>query len=213
MMCAYDKVYLSKAQISLGRMADYAVYDLGYGIDAFFQMFILSGYADRFGRGDCALLVGKSGIELARMVVEDVTGKYVAGEPKYASNRSPEYWAGWALAYFQWLTSISFREIVNTIPVSGIVNLYLPYHEMDIRQFCDKMKELYKERNLETNLKRLRQAANLTQKELAEQSEIPLRTIQQYEQRRKDINKAQAEYIILLSRVLNCEPEDLLEKV
>lgn len=146
------------------------------------------------------------------MVVEDITGKYFSVKPKYASNRSPEYWAGWALAYFQWPTSISFREIFNAITLSEIVAMYSPYHEMDIRQFCDKIIELYKERKSETNLKRLRQAANLAQKELAEQSEIPLRTIQQYEQRQKDINKAQAEYIILLSRVLNCEPDDLIEK-
>ena len=42
-------------------------------------------------------------------------------------------------------------------------------------------------------------------------ADIPLKTIQQYEQRQKNINKARAEYVIRLSRVLQCEPEDLLE--
>ena len=34
---------------------------------------------------------------------------------------------------------------------------------------------------------------------------------QQYEQRRKDINKAQAEYVIKLSQVLCCKPQELME--
>ena len=39
----------------------------------------------------------------------------------------------------------------------------------------------------------------MSQKELANKTEIPLRTIQQYEQKQKNINKAQAEYLIRLS--------------
>lgn len=84
---------------------------------------------------------------------------------------------------------------------------------MDIRQVCDKLDELYRSKNLVTNLKRLRQQAGLSQKQLAELSEIPLRTLQQYEQRKKLINKAQAIYLVSLSQVLYCEIDDLLEKV
>ena len=176
-------------------------------------MFIESGYADKFGSGDYLLIAGKSGVELARMVVESTTGNLCHVEPKYTDNRSPEYWAGWALAYFQWQSGLSFREIVQVVPISEIAALYSPYHEMDIRQFCDKIKELYRERKPDTNLKRLRKAAGLTQKELAEQSGIPVRSIQQYEQRRKDINKMQAESIIALSKALECQADDLLEKI
>ena len=49
--------------------------------------------------------------------------------------------------------------------------------------------------------------------ELAEISGIPLRTIQHYEQRQKDINHARAENLIILSKVLNCKVEDLIEYV
>ncbi len=41
---------------------------------------------------------------------------------------------------------------------------------------------------------------------------VPLRTIQQYEQRQKSINKAMAERLIMLAKVLCCEVEDLIEK-
>ena len=84
---------------------------------------------------------------------------------------------------------------------------------MDIRQFVDKINELYRTAKPDTNLKMLRQRAELSQRELAELSGIPIRTIQQYEQRQKNINKAQAEYLVALSKVLCCEMEDLVEKI
>jgi DNA-binding transcriptional regulator YiaG len=213
MIRAYDKSYLDKAQTALGRMIDYAVYDLEYEPDRFFALFLASGYADRFGTGDFTLIAGKSGVELARMTVEAAAGKEISVPPKYTVDRSPEYWAGWALAYYQWSTALSFREIVAAVPLHEIIMLYEPYHEMDIRQFCDKMSELYRIKHPDTNLKRIRKLAGLTQNELAAQSGIPLRTIQQYEQRQKDINKAQAEYLILLSKALHCSAEELIEKV
>ena len=89
----------------------------------------------------------------------------------------------------------------------------VPYHEMDIRQFVDKMNELYREAIHETNLKRLRTLANMSQSELACQAGISARTIQQYEQRQKDINKARAETLLRLARILHCEMEELMEKV
>ena len=84
---------------------------------------------------------------------------------------------------------------------------------MDIRQFCDRMNELYRTAKPDTNLKLRRQKVKLTQKELADASGVPIRTIQQYEQRQKDINKAQAEYLVMLARILCCDIEDILEKV
>jgi len=42
MTSAYDKIYLEKAQIVLGRMTDYAVYDLEYAIDEIFDLLKLA---------------------------------------------------------------------------------------------------------------------------------------------------------------------------
>jgi len=36
---------------------------------------------------------------------------------------------------------------------------------------------------------------------------------QQYEQRQKNINKAQVEYLLMLAQALCCRVEDLVEKV
>ena len=193
-------------------MLDFAVYDLKYDIDDFFNLFIRSGVAKRFETGDFAVVVGMSGVELAYEVLEQSRMGSERIKPNYTISRSKEFWTGWALAYYQWETSMSFAEIVRYIPIKDVRALYQPYHEMDIRQFVDKMNAMYKAAKPETNLKLLRQKAGLSQRSLADLSGIPIRTIQQYEQRQKNINKAQAEYLVVLAKVLCCEVEDLMQK-
>ena len=212
MIRAYDKVYLDKARTALGRMLDFAVYDLKYDISEFFDLFIKSGIAKRFENGDFTVIVGMSGVELAYEVLEQSGMEIERIKPNYTASRSKEFWTGWALAYYQWETSMRFSKIVRYVPIKDMVALYQPYHEMDIRQFVDKMNEMYKTAKPETNLKLLRKKAGLSQRELADLSGIPVRTIQQYEQRQKNINKAQAEYLVILAKALYCEAEDLMEK-
>ena len=188
MIHAYDKIYLERARTNLGRMLDFAVYDLQYDADTFFDLFITSGIAAQFETGDFTLIAGMSGVELAYKVLEESHIAHERVKPHYTANRSEEYWAGWALAYYQWYTALSFREIVQYIPLHDVIVLYNPYHEMDIRQFVDKMNQLYKATKPDTNLKIRRKRLSLSQRALAEASGIPIRTIQQYEQRQKNIN-------------------------
>ena len=213
MIHAYDKVYLEKARTTLSRMLDFAVCELHCDLTAFFDMFISSGIAARFEDGDFTVIAGRSGVELCYLVCEESGLDIQRTKPVFAASRSPEYWTGWALAYYQWETGLSFKEITACIPISDILDLYYPYHEMDIRQFADKMNELYLAAKPDTNLKILRRQAGLSQRQLAELSGVPLRTIQQYEQRQKNINKAQAEYLMRLSHTLCCWVDDLVEKV
>ena len=212
MIRAYDKVYLDKARTALGRMLDFAVYDLKYDIAEFFDLFIKSGVAKRFESGDFAVIVGKSGVELAYEVLEQSGVERERIKPNYTASRSEEFWTGWALAYYQWETSMRFAQIVRYVTIKDMTALYQPYHEMDIRQFVDKVNAMYKAAKPETNLKLLRKKAGLSQRKLADLSSVPVRTIQQYEQRQKNINKAQAEYLVMLAKVLCCEVEDLMEK-
>ena len=213
MSCAYDEVYLDCAKRVLGRMLDFAVHDLNYSIDEFFELFIKSGIATRFEHGDFTILAGKSGIEVAYEVLEKVQIEIERVTPRFTVNRSEEYWTGWALAHYQWETALSFEEIEKFIPIHYVKALYSPYHEMDIKHFIEKMNDLYREAKPDTNLKRKRKQVGLSQSELAELSGIPVRTIQQYEQRQKNINKAQVEYLFKLSSALECDIECLMEKV
>lgn len=213
MIRAYDKVYLDKARTAMGRMLDFAVHELGYALSDFWSEFLRSGVAKRFGEGDFTLLVGKSGVELAYEVVECMHGEQERRSPRYSLDRSAEYWTGWAVAYYQWESGLFFEEITEVVPIEAICEMYSPYHEMDIRQFVDEMNRRYRLVRLDTNLKRMRKAAGLSQRELAEWSGVPLRTLQQYEQRQKNINRARVDYLVVLAQKLGCRVEALLEYV
>lgn len=71
------------------------------------------------------------------------------------------------------------------------------------------MLEIYNNRKEGTNLKTLRLNAGLSQSELAEISDIPVRTIQQYEQKQKNINAAKAETVVKLAKAQNTSVEKL----
>ena len=62
MMHSYEEIYTVKAQAALGQMLRYAVEDLQMGLNEFWDMFLISGIADLFGKGDYRFLVGMSGV-------------------------------------------------------------------------------------------------------------------------------------------------------
>jgi transcriptional regulator with XRE-family HTH domain len=60
-------------------------------------------------------------------------------------------------------------------------------------------------------LKRIREQAGLSQSQLAEKADIKLRTLQEYEQGRKSLEKAAVVAVLKITRVLNCKIEDLID--
>ena len=151
-----------------------------------------------------------SGVELAFQLILEQDAEAILVEPEYSINRSPEYWLGWAIAYYQWYKNIAFDQITDKVSVCDIRLMYDKYHEMDIMQFVDALDDMRKDSHDLAMLKRLRMYAGLSQRQLAERTMIPVRTIQQYEQGQKDIQKASAEYIMRLAKELYCSPKDLL---
>ena len=93
----------------------------------------------------------------------------------------------------------------------GVLRLREPLHEADVTKFADIVDAKVREYFADTNLKRIRTLYGCTQAELAKRSNVSLRSIQMYEQRNKDINKASAETVLSLAKVLGCTMEDLLE--
>ena len=206
---AYSESYLSDAK---DRFFDYLIKDCGMKADWVASIFLSSGYAEQFERGNPAILAGMSGIELARVVVEATYKKKKLPEPRYSEGLSPEYWAGWALAEYQWYSGMRFKDIFERVKLSEIIPMYSVYHEMDISKFIETMDERCSTALSECRLKKLRESRGLSQAELAKISGVGLRSIQMYEQRVNDIDKAQAQTIYKLSRVIGCSMEDLLEK-
>lgn len=208
---AYSELYLSDAQKTLGAMFDYAVHDCNHNIDWFVELFLKSGYAKRFETGNPSVVGGMSGIELAQNITYSVYHQELFIEAVQPMDKTPDYWAGWALASYQWSRGYRFEDIFQKVKMSEIVRMYHPYHEMDIRHFYEAMDEKMNRITGETKLKKIREAAGLSQNELAVKSGVSLRSIQMYEQRNNDIDKAQGHTLYKLSVALGCEVEDLLE--
>ena len=208
---AYSELYLNNAKDCLSGFFDYVVNDCKMSPEWAASLFVATGFAEQFERGNPAYIAGMSGTELAKAVVLRAYGKKSLPEPTQSEERSPEYWAGWALASYQWYYARRFKDIFDRIPMKEIIAMYSVYHEIDISHFTDEMEARYKAAEGAPNLKRIRESRGLSQTELSEQSGVNLRNIQMYEQRGNDIDKAQGRILYKLSRVLGCNVEDLLE--
>lgn len=236
MQHAYNELYLGKARTSMAVMLDFAVHSLHQNADDFFGLFVTTGLADLFGRGDIRIIAGMSGVELAYKVLSDsgIPAEHVSY--RYTSGRSREFWAGWAIAMYQWETSFSFADIIKSVSTSSIIAVCSEYRDAEIREITASMSWMdtlripdhmndadylsFRNRLDESmssyadgrssGLKRIRQLSGLSQSQLAAASGVPVRTIQQYEQRQKDISRAGYESIIKLAAALGCEPDSLI---
>lgn len=208
---AYAEEYLNDSMKNLGEAFDYAVNVCNIDIETFMGLFIASGFADMFGKGVPKVVSGLSGTELVIEVVNKAGQFYSFPKPQTEYDYSPEYWCGWILAYYQWKTGRTFKDIEVNISVTEILKMYPTLHEASEEKFVDTANAIILRRNNTTRLQRQRKQCGLTQKELAEKSGVKLRTLQQYEMKAKDINKASVSTILALASVLSCKIEDLME--
>ena len=209
---AYPEVYVAGAQRILGDAVDFAVITLGLEPYIFGRAFAVSDVSRQFGNGNPRYVAGMNGCELARKVLEETHTSFTDFDDAMFVDKSPEYWAGWALAFYQWYDGYSFMEILSAVPMERIIAMYSIYHEMDILQFVELMRKKMREAYPLTKLCTRRKNCGFSQSGLADESGVPLRQIQLFEQRRRDINKTSAETLFRLSKALYCKMEDLLER-
>lgn len=96
-------MYESKAQDRPGDAFDYVINSCwNIAGENSTQMFAPNPVSRRMGKADPQYVPSKSGIEIALNVVEEATGKVLNIEQRVNYVRLPEYWMGWALAYYQW---------------------------------------------------------------------------------------------------------------
>ena len=210
MIRAYDEMYLRNARSLLADCIDYATYTEEYDPGKFYNMFIKSDIARKYEKGDPFIITGMSGVELALRVIEKHTGKYEPRTRVYHNGRSREYWAGWAIAYYQWYSACNLIRLEEQIPFDSILLMYDKYHEMDIMHFVDSIEETRRNARLISYLKIYRERMGFSQSELADIAGIPIKTLQHYEQGTKSLAKANASYVLSLSRALGCRPEELI---
>lgn len=211
MIHAYDEMYLSDARKVLGRSFDHAVHGIGCDLPAYYRLFISTDIAPRFESGDPFIVSGMSGTELARLIAERAALPNASAGPVLHDDKGREYWTGWALAYYQWYSGCSFRALDRELPIEAICEMYEKYHEMDIRHFTDRIFELRRSAAATTRLKEYRERLGYSQRELARRTEIPVRTLQQYEQGKKRLSRARTDYVLRLAAELKVTPASLIE--
>ena len=210
-MHAYNELYLEDAMKNLGEALDYAVNACQLDADAFLRLFIAGGFADSFGSGNPKIIAGLSGTELVMETLTKAGLDIPFPAPQTEYDCSPEYWCGWILAYYQWETGRSFRNIHESISMDEILKLYPTLHEASEEKFVDTVNRIMERKSTVSKLQQQRKRCGYSQRELAEKSGVNLRTLQQYELKTKDIDKASVQTVKALANVLGCRMEELLE--
>ena len=209
-MYAYKDIYLADARSNLGAMFDYAINVHKMRTDDFWDIFAESGVARALSCGDPKYIAGMSGRELFVSLIHETYQKWIELSDEYSMDRTREYWAGFALAYYQWYSGKSYSAIRRCgVMLSDIVNYYF-LHDAPDRKFVDVMNARMRGKNEENMLKRMRKISGLTQKELSKESGVSLRMIQLYEQGQNDLSKAQAKVVLSLARTLGCDATELV---
>lgn len=209
---AYQGIYVSKAQAVMGDAFDYAVNTCEIPGDDFIKLFMVSTVGKRMENGEAAYLTGKSGIEIVQELLEETKDETVHIESRESFGRTREYWIGWAVAYYQWYTGRKYSDVFKVIAFEDLQKMYETLHEADITKFVDVIDSKIREFFPETNLKRIRSIYGITQAELAKRSGVSLRSIQMYEQRNKNINKASVDTVYRIAKILGCTMEELVER-
>lgn len=206
------EIYSSNSQLetmrkNLALFLDYGVNVLNVSVDGLWSRFLMDDRSIQFANGDYSVTSGISGIELAYLI----TGFTYDHNYIYQQDETVESWLGSYLAYAQQKLKVSFQMINKYVPITELLSLYYPFHLMSEDKFVDFLATAIKVRKGKTNLEIYRREAKLSRSELSEKSGVPLRMIEHYEQRLKNINKANSEYLISLAKALYTEPENLLE--
>lgn len=207
---SYDESYLPYVAENVGAMFEYAV-ACGYRPVSFWRTFVVSKVAVEIEKGNPKFLVGYSAIDYVNFIINTTKFQTKALSNRSIISRDRYYWAGWALAQYQYNRGASFLTIDKALPIYKVLDMYDVLHEADIYKFFDIADSYLRQTKKETNLKRIRLARGLSQIELARKADVDIRSIQAYEQRTNDINKARAEKLFSLSKALGCTMEDLME--
>ncbi|MGN1405463.1 MAG: helix-turn-helix domain-containing protein [Erysipelotrichaceae bacterium] len=212
MIHAYQEIYLNKAQTTLGEVFDYALNDLCISVEDLESIIINSEIISRFEQGDPAIIAGKSGPEIIIDIFYQVKNEYVEITPKIKYTRSAEYWIGWILGYYQWYSDRKISEILEAVTYQELHSMYYTLHEADISKTVEILDEKLREHFKQTKLCTLRKLCGYSQSELSRETGVSLRSIQMYEQRQKNINKASVQTLYSICKVLGCNIDHLLEK-
>ena len=215
MMKAYSELYLDDAMSVLGEFCASGINVCAEEPDQLFMRFAYSVTGREFGRGNPKYTAGISGPELYREVILETSGAEPDNQPDrmLSLDRTPAYWAGWVLAWYQWNKNKTFIWLYeHGLQLAKVIRMY-QLHEADLSAFEDTADQIVRSNHQAEfpPLKSLLMSHAMTQKHLSEASGVSLRMIQLYEQGQNDLKKAQAQVVLALADTMHCSVADLLE--
>jgi len=207
---AYKSFYLYDVQKRFACILDYLFYCFSMDDKEIQNIITKSNHIKWLFIGHPYYAGGHSGIEICHLIEEEFNLERKR-EYVITDKCTPYYWAGYYLAYYSWFECKSLQYIFYSVSLERVLKMYPVYHEMDIMHFVDDFDSIVSKGIKETNLKLIRMINNYSQSQLAKKSGVSLRSIQLYEQRVNDINKAQACALLKLAKTLNRNIEELME--
>lgn len=208
---AYSEMYLEDAMRTLGEAVDFALCDQGLTPAELTAIMSNALEMKQFERGMPRVVCGMAGDELARDIIAHAGLTPVRCRETYPFDRSPQYWAGWVMAYTQWMSSLGFNKLLEVAPLDWIIGSYHPLHEASEDKFAQIVIDKWNKAQAgKKGLKAARKASGLTQKQLAAQSGVKIRAIQLYEQNQLDLRRASVSSALALAKTLHCSIEDLI---
>ena len=140
MMRAYIEPYLKDVMRNIGVMSHFCINEYGLNPEQFSTLFANSHVAEQISMGNPRYLTGMSGKEMADMLIEssvDTNSKLISSNTYQVS---PEYWAGWVMAYYQWYTAKSFCQMyADGQTYEKVLMMYHPMHEADLAKVVEMM--------------------------------------------------------------------------
>ena len=183
---AYDKKELPQVISTLGKAFEFAEKCLPEGAAGFYRRFANSSVAATCTGPDAHPEIGGSAIGRLR-------------------------WEAELLCRYQWETGLPFPAVFRTLSPERLRALHADYAELPPAEVVQRISVPETHESTTTSLARIRRERGLSQAGLAKASGVTLRSIQQYEQRKKDISHAQARSVLALAQALSCTMEELLE--
>ena len=188
---------------------DYAINTLKIKPDIFVNIFIKSKAINKIEIMHPSYFFGMSGIEICQNILDEANIKYDKSIEYESLDRNIYYWLGDSLAYYAFNKNYRYKYIFSFVSIESLLKMYDKYHEIDISYFVNKLDEYRK--LSPSKLKNIRENRRLSQNDLSLYSMVSLRTIRAYEQKQKDINKAEVMTVLKLAHTLNCSIDDILE--
>lgn len=140
MMRAYIEPYLKDVMRNLGVMAHFCINEYGLSPEKFSTLFAHSHVAEQISMGNPRFLSGLSGKELADMLIASSAEIIPNSTSSDTYQISPEYWAGWVMAYYQWYTAKSFNQMyADGQTYEKVLMMYYPMHEADLAKVVEAM--------------------------------------------------------------------------